>query len=101
MKKILFIAATILALGAKAQSYPLKSLVISDTANYLTWEMVNYPSTNVVKWSLNVDSTDGVIKSGYYNLPDSLINVWGTDDNIIPKYLIKIKVWGIKQQIIE
>lgn len=104
MKNIILLLVLVFAASVcNAQYYKLKTPLkgLFDTANYIKWEMHRYPSTYECTWMLvaNDSSSRPVIVPQYhYTLPDSVINQWGTDDDVIPAYLEYIKVWTIKRE---
>ena len=104
MKKILIAAALMVTLGAKAQSpwfWKLKAPVYSfeDTGKYVYWYMLNYPQTTSAYWAVITDTTTrNVLKDGNVNIPASVINSWGTDDTVIPKWLEAQKIWAKKPE---
>lgn len=101
MKKLLFaLSICLVSTTVNAQWYKLDTVLysIDDTATYMHWYMINYPQSNYCYWSIVTDSNSmAPIREGNAMIPDSVINVWGLDDSVIPIYLISNKIWLRKE----
>lgn len=99
MKKLLTIIALLAAITAQAQSpryYKLKTPVIAlgDTGRYIDWHAVQYPASNVFNWAVITDTINHyVIKRGGVEVPQQVIDSWGTDDKVIPQWMETQKIW--------
>lgn len=103
MKKILFAVITFLSFAANAQQknlYKLKKPIegFDTTFYYIKWYMVDYPQSYNAYWCIVKDTSLNLCAiDGNYNIPQEIINTWGADDNVIPEYLEKQKVWANKK----
>lgn len=99
MKQLITAILVCFSLNASAQSAEWHKLsepvvILGDTAHYIHWKMVGYPSSNLSVYGLYTDSNvNQYLMELNVIIPDSVIEVWGTDDMIIPEWMDKHKVW--------
>jgi hypothetical protein len=63
------------------------SIKITAVATKFKWYMLRYPESNECYWAL-MDDNDKVLADGNHNIPQEVIDTWGTDDGVISEYLI-------------
>ena len=66
---------------------------ITAVATKIRWYMLRYPETNSCYWALQ-DSSDKTLAEGNINIPQEVIDTWGTDDSIIENYLVNVAKVG-------
>lgn len=70
--------------------------VANKTGLYLQWYTINYPLSNTAYWSIQEDkSNTKILLSGNVELPEDLVDRWGTDDSVIPKWMGENKIWEL------
>lgn len=85
---------------ARPNIYKLSKPVIypnGDTLWYIHWFVLRYPESNTAYWGLRKDSVAEDRMYGNHEIPQTVIDAWGTDDSVIPKHFEKVKVWAIKE----
>jgi len=96
---IIFLAINTVASSQNKTIYKLNNAIKSfdTTYQYIKWYMVDYPQSNRAYWCILKDTSLSLcVIEGIVTIPDSVINSWGNDDSIIPKYLEQLKVWANK-----
>jgi hypothetical protein len=63
-------------------------ITITKTATKIRWYMLNYPEGTRSYYELQTESGE-VVSNGTLNIPQEIIDVWGTDDSVIENYIIK------------
>ena len=63
-------------------------ITITKTATRIRWYMLNYPESTVSYYELQTENGETVSR-GNITIPQEVIDVWGTDDNVIEKYIIE------------
>jgi hypothetical protein len=63
-------------------------IIITKIATKIRWYMLNYPESTVSYYELQTESGETVSR-GNINIPQDIIDVWGTDDSVIEKYIIE------------
>lgn len=71
---------------------PIKSGVSGDIT-CLQWYAINYPLSNNFYFALYNQEGVGKIIEGNIEMPQDVIDTWGTDDNVIPEWMESNKVW--------
>ena len=62
-------------------------ITITKVATKIRWYMLNYPESTVSYYELQTESGE-MISNGNMTIPQEVIAIWGTDDNVIENYII-------------
>jgi len=68
----------------------MKEITITTTKviTKIKWFMTGYPVSTMSYYELQTESGE-VVSSGTLNIPQEVIDIWGTDDSVIENYIIE------------
>jgi hypothetical protein len=63
------------------------TIITTKVITKIKWFMTNYPVGTMSYYELQTESGE-IVSSGTVNIPQEVIDVWGTDDSVIENYII-------------
>ncbi len=76
--------------------YELQVPVVGFNSKRLThmrWYMLRYPESNIACFAFRTSALGEDEQSFTVEVPQSIINVWGVDDEIIPSWIESAEPW--------